>query len=78
VNLHVTKRLFRLLSVGFGVGIKLPPNNHQTYNNEPSLASAWVQPHRSNKHNLILYVDKELVEKSRDHGVERALYHTDH
>ena len=41
---------------------------HQTYNIELALASARVQMHISNKHNLVLYIDKELVEKTRSLG----------
>ncbi len=41
---------------------------HQTYNKERALACARVQPQMSNKHNLVLYVDQELVEKSRELG----------
>ena len=41
---------------------------HQTYNNEHPLASARVQTQMSNKHNLLLYVDQELVEKTRALG----------
>jgi hypothetical protein len=40
----------------------------QTYNIESALAFARVQPQMSNKHNLVLYVDQELVEKSRELG----------
>ena len=43
-------------------------NKHQTYNNELPLASARVQMQMSNKHNLVLYIDQELVEKSRELG----------
>ena len=50
--------------------IELHPRkiNHQTYNAELALASARVQTQLSNKHNLVLYVDQELVEKSRELG----------
>ena len=41
---------------------------HQTYNTELPLAPARVQTQMSNKHNLVLYVDQELVEKSRELG----------
>jgi hypothetical protein len=41
---------------------------HQTYNNESTLACPLVQMHMSNKHNLVLYIDQELVEKSRELG----------
>jgi hypothetical protein len=41
---------------------------HQTYNIELPLAPARVQTPVSNKHNLVLYIDKELVEKSRNLG----------
>ncbi len=41
---------------------------HQTYNNELPLAIARMQMQKSNKHNLVLYVDKDLVEKSRSLG----------
>jgi hypothetical protein len=46
----------------------LPPHKHQTYNKELPLASARVQTQVSNKHNLVLYVDQELVEESRELG----------
>jgi post-segregation antitoxin (ccd killing protein) len=42
---------------------------HQTDNTELPLASARVQTQLSNKHNLVLYVDQELVEKSRELGL---------
>jgi hypothetical protein len=45
-----------------------PAHNHQTYNIELPLASAPVQTQLSNKHNLVLYVDQELVEKTRNLG----------
>ena len=50
--------------------IKLYPkrSNHQIYNIELALASARVQAQLSNKHNLVLYIDRELVEKSRELG----------
>ena len=41
---------------------------HQTYNNEPPIASTRVQTQTSNKHNLVLYVDKDLVEKTHSIG----------
>jgi len=41
---------------------------HQTYYKEPPLAPARVQRRISNKHNPVLYVDQELVEKSRNLG----------
>jgi post-segregation antitoxin (ccd killing protein) len=41
---------------------------HQIYNKESALASARVQMQLSNKRNLVLYLDKELVEKSRNLG----------
>jgi integrase/recombinase XerD len=41
---------------------------HQTYNTELPLASARVQAQLSNRHNLVLYVDQELIEKSREMG----------
>ena len=41
---------------------------HQTYNIELPLAPAQVQAQLSNKHNLVLYVDQELIEKSRNLG----------
>ncbi len=44
------------------------PANHQTCNIELPLAPARVQTPMSNKHNLVLYVDQELVEKSRNIG----------
>jgi len=46
----------------------LPPHKHQTYNRELPLAFARVQMQMSNKHNLVLYIDQELVEKSRELG----------
>jgi hypothetical protein len=39
---------------------------HQTYNIEHPLASARVQTQMSNKRNVVLYLDKDLVEKSRN------------
>ena len=42
---------------------------HQTYYIELPLAPARVQRQMSNKHNLVLYVDQELVEKSRNLGL---------
>jgi hypothetical protein len=42
---------------------------HQTYNKELPLASARVQSQMSNKHNLVLYVDSELVQKTRELGL---------
>jgi hypothetical protein len=42
--------------------------NHQIYNKELPLATARVQTQMSNKHNLVLYVDQELVERSRELG----------
>jgi len=42
--------------------------NDQIYNIELALAPARVQTQMSNKHNLVLYVDQELVEKSRELG----------
>jgi post-segregation antitoxin (ccd killing protein) len=41
---------------------------HQTYNTELPFACARVQAQMTNKHNLVLYVDQELVEKSRELG----------
>jgi hypothetical protein len=41
---------------------------HQTYNSELALASARAQTQLSNKHNLVLYIDKDLVEKSCEFG----------
>jgi post-segregation antitoxin (ccd killing protein) len=41
---------------------------HQIYNTESALAIARVQTQMSNKHNLVLYVDEELVKKSRECG----------
>jgi len=41
---------------------------HQTCNIELPLASARVQTQMSNKHNVVLYVDKELVQKTRELG----------
>ena len=41
---------------------------HQTYNTELALASARVQPQISNKHNLVLCIDHEFVETSRNLG----------
>ena len=41
---------------------------HHTYNLELAPASAWVQTQMSNKHNLVLYIDKDLVEKTRNLG----------
>jgi hypothetical protein len=55
-----------------------PTHKHQTYNSESALGCPRVQTQMSNKHNLVLYVDRELVEKSRDLGIERALCHTNH
>ena len=43
-------------------------NNHQTYNNESALACPRVQTQLSNKHNLVLYIDQELVSKARELG----------
>src|SRR4030042_6624676 len=40
----------------------------QTYNIERPLASARVHSQMSNKRNVVLYLDKELVEKSRNLG----------
>jgi hypothetical protein len=45
-----------------------PQTKHQTYNIELALASARVQVQMSNKHNVVLYLDKELVEKTRSLG----------
>jgi integrase len=41
---------------------------HQTYNKELPLAFARVRMQMSNKRNVVLYLDKELVEKSRELG----------
>ena len=41
---------------------------HQTYNTELPIAPARVQTHLSNKRNVVLYLDKELVAKSREIG----------
>ena len=59
--------------MGFGFGTKLYHNlpqqePAQTCYIEPALAPARVQTQMSNKHNLVLYVGKELVEKSRELG----------
>jgi hypothetical protein len=43
---------------------------HQTYNKELPLAIARVQRQLSNKHNLVLYIDRELVEKSHSLGFD--------
>jgi hypothetical protein len=45
-----------------------PFMKHQTYNKESAFACPRVQPQMSNKHNLVLYIDRELVEKSRELG----------
>jgi len=42
--------------------------NHQIYNIEPALASARVQSQMPDKRNLVLYVDEELVKKTRGLG----------
>lgn len=41
---------------------------HPTYNTELPLAPARAQLQLSNKHDLVLYIDQELVEKSRELG----------
>jgi post-segregation antitoxin (ccd killing protein) len=41
---------------------------HQTYNIEHPIASARMQTQISNKRNVVLYLDKDLVEKTRDLG----------
>jgi len=41
---------------------------HQTYNIELALAPARVQTQLSNKRNVVLYLDRELVEKTRNLG----------
>jgi hypothetical protein len=40
----------------------------QTYNRESANACPRVQIHLRNKHNLVLYIDKELVDKSKALG----------
>ena len=40
----------------------------QTYNIELALVCPRVQRHLSNKHNLVLYIDQELVSKTRELG----------
>ena len=45
-----------------------PFMKHQTYNIERPLAWPRVQAQMSNKHNLVLYIDRELVEKTRNLG----------
>jgi len=42
--------------------------NHQTYNKELPLASTRAQMQMSAKHNLVLCVDQDLVEKTRELG----------
>ena len=44
--------------------------NNQTYNIELALASARVRMQMSNKHNLVLYVDRDLVEETRNLGLD--------
>jgi integrase len=47
----------------------LPPKpKHQAYNIESALACPRVQTQMPNKHNLVLYVDQELVEKTHELG----------
>ena len=41
---------------------------HQTYNIELALACPRMRMQKSNKRNLVLYIDNELVEKSRNLG----------
>ena len=41
---------------------------HQTYNTELPLAIARMRMQMSNKRNVVLYLDKELVEKTRELG----------
>jgi hypothetical protein len=41
---------------------------HQTYNKESALARPRVQPQMLNKHTIVLYVDQEVVEKTRSLG----------
>ena len=43
-------------------------NKHQTYNKELALAIARMRMQMNNKRNVVLYLDKELVEKSRNLG----------
>src|SRR4030066_1880271 len=56
----------------------LPPNNnkHKT-KNSPS-PPAWCKRIMPNKHNVLLYLDRELVEKSREVGFNLSNTFQDH
>jgi hypothetical protein len=41
---------------------------HQTYNTELPFAIARVQTQMSHKRNVVLYLDKDLIEKTRNLG----------
>jgi post-segregation antitoxin (ccd killing protein) len=58
--------------------VRLDKTKHQTYSRELPLASARVQAQLSDKHNLVLYVDQELVEKSRELGVNLSKLFENH
>jgi hypothetical protein len=42
--------------------------HHQTYNIELPLAIARVRMQMNNKRNVVLYLDKDLIEKTRELG----------
>jgi hypothetical protein len=47
---------------------------HQTYNKELPLAIARMRMQMSNKRNVVLYLDKDLVEKSRAPSCKHLSY----
>jgi post-segregation antitoxin (ccd killing protein) len=44
-------------------------NNHQAYNIKLALVIARVQMQMAQKRNVVLYLDKDLVEKTREIGL---------
>ena len=54
--------LYLIFSFSHSVG------NHQTYNIERPIACARTRMQMSNKRNVVLYLDRELIEKTRDLG----------